>query len=269
MCALNRDASMLSGIFPRLLGLTLATVLPFTALLGGLLWDQRRQDHLAAQRSVLGATQAIAAQVDAQFNRFETLLAGLSQGLTIDTADITQNDARLRRLKAELPPIVSNIFLYSPVGDNIGTSQDGSVQRLPAHERSYVRQAVTAARMTVGDLVMGRLNNRWTIGLARPVFDESRRVKGVLLIGIHMAVFQEALKLHDLPAGSVVKVVNENGVIVARSLDADSWIGRKAASDIDPAAGQAPDGGNPTARWADGVTRITATARTPRAPWPV
>jgi hypothetical protein len=181
---------MLSGIFPRLLGLTLATVLPFTALLGGLLWDQWRQDHLAAQRSVLGATQAIAAQVDAQFNRFETLLAGLSQGLTIDTADIAQNDARLRRLKAELPPIVSNIFLYSPVGDNIGTSQEGSVQRLPAHERSHVRQAVTAARMTVGDLAMGRLTNRWIIGLARPVFDESRNVKGVLLIGIHMTVFQ-------------------------------------------------------------------------------
>jgi PAS domain S-box-containing protein len=260
---------MLSGIFPRLLGLTLATVLPFTALLGGLLWDQWRQDHLAAQRSVLGATQAIAAQVDAQFNRFETLLAGLSQGLTIDTADIAQNDARLRRLKAELPAIVSNIFLYSPVGDNIGTSQEGSVQRLPAHERSHVRQAVTAARMTVGDLVMGRLTNRWIIGLARPVFDESRGVKGVLLISIHMTVFQEALELHDLPAGSVVRVVNQDGIIVARSLDADSWIGRKATSDIYPAAGQAPDEVNPTAQWADGVTRITGTARTTLAPWTV
>jgi len=258
---------MLSGIFPRLLGLTLATVLPFTALLGGLLWDQWRQDHLAAQRSVLGATQAIAAQVDAQFTSFETLLAGLSQGLTIDTADIAQNDALLRRLKAELPPIVSNIFLYSPVGDNIGTSQEERAQRLPAHEQSYVRQAVTAARMTVGDLVMGRLTNRWIIGLARPVFDESRDVKGVLLIGIHMAVFQEALKLHDLPAGSVVKVVNEHSIIVARSLDADSWIGRKADPDIYP--GQAPDGVNPTARWADGVTRITGTARTTLAPWTV
>ena len=260
---------MLSGIFPRLLGLTLATVLPFTALLGGLLWDQWRQDHLAAQRSVLGATQAIAAQVDAQFNRFETLLAGLSQGLTIDTADIAQNDARLRRLKAELPPIVSNIFLYSPVGDNIGTSQEGSVQRLPAHERSHVRQAVTAARMTVGDLAMGRLTHRWIIGLARPVFDESRDVKGVLLISIHMTVFQEALELQDLPAGSVVRVVNQEGIIVARSLDADSWIGRKATSDIDLAAGQAPDEVNPTAQWADGVTRITGTARTTLAPWTV
>src|SRR5258705_12875761 len=104
MCALNRDASMLSGIFPRLLGLTLATVLPFTALLGGLLWDQWRQDHLAAQRRGLGATQAIAAPVDAQFNRFETLLAGPSQGLTNEKADIPQNDGPPPRLKAELPP---------------------------------------------------------------------------------------------------------------------------------------------------------------------
>src|SRR5260370_8753122 len=91
MCALNRDASMLSGIFPRLLGLTLATVLPFTALLGGLLWDQWRQDHLAAQRSVLGATQAIPAQVDAQVNRFEPLLAGPRQGLPHTTCDTHHN----------------------------------------------------------------------------------------------------------------------------------------------------------------------------------
>jgi cytochrome c-type biogenesis protein CcmH/NrfG len=94
---------MLRGIRTRLLGLVIATVVPFMALIGCGLWVQWRSDQDQAFRSALVEARLVAARVDDQIGDLDNLLVGLSQAVSIDPGDVQANDSVLRRTKAEAP----------------------------------------------------------------------------------------------------------------------------------------------------------------------
>src|SRR5580692_3589214 len=92
--------TMLRGIRTRLLGLVIATVVPFTALIGGGLWNQWRGDQSQAFISTLIEARLLAARVDDQIAELDSLLIGLSQAVSATPDDIQANDLALRRAKA-------------------------------------------------------------------------------------------------------------------------------------------------------------------------
>ena len=73
---------MLGGIRTRLLGLVVATVVPFVALIGGGLWSQWQGDQAQALKSALDEARLLAAQVDDEIRNLETLMAGLSRAVS-------------------------------------------------------------------------------------------------------------------------------------------------------------------------------------------
>ena len=46
-----------------------------------------------------------------------------------------------------------------------------------------------------------------------------------MYVGILLEHFQDGLRLDNLPAGSVVQIVNENGTVITRSVDSANWVG--------------------------------------------
>src|SRR5438477_11663001 len=109
---------MLGGIRTRLLGLVVATVVPFTALVGGGLWSQWKGDQAQAVKSALDEARLLAVQVDDEIGNLETLLSGLSRAVSSRIDETANNDAILRQVKAELPAYVSNILLARLDGTN-------------------------------------------------------------------------------------------------------------------------------------------------------
>ena len=67
---------MLGGIRTRLLGLVVATVVPFTALVGGGLFSQWKGDQAQAFKSALDEARLLAVQVDDEVGNLESLLSG-------------------------------------------------------------------------------------------------------------------------------------------------------------------------------------------------
>src|SRR5215470_14564857 len=117
---------MFSGIRSRLLGLVLATVVPFTALIAFGVWSQWRTDEaLANERAITEASQ-LAAQVDDHLGNLESLLIGLVHAVSTNPADVAANDAILFRARSEFgtqfPGLIGNIVLISPEGFDIGRS---------------------------------------------------------------------------------------------------------------------------------------------------
>ena len=113
---------LLRSIRPRLLGLVLATVLPFTALIGLGVWQRWHDDQTAAIQRAVNEARLLAVQVDDHIGNLANLLTGLSEAVSTNPADVAANDALLRRVKAELPSYIANILLFAPDGTNIGTS---------------------------------------------------------------------------------------------------------------------------------------------------
>src|SRR6202011_6158074 len=149
---------MLRGIRTRLLGLVIATVVPFTALIGGGLWNQWRADQAQAIRSAQIEARLLAARVDDQIGELDNLLIGLGRAVSTKPEDIQANDAALRHVKSELPDYIGNLLLSAPDGENIGTSFEPAEKgRTYVGDRDYFRW-IAAGRQdfVVGNPVLGR-----------------------------------------------------------------------------------------------------------------
>ncbi len=214
------------SIRSRLLGLVLATVVPFTALIGGGLWSQWQSDQAAATDRALAEAQLLAAQVDDHIGNLESLLAGLAHAISPNGADTAANDALLRRVKSHLPDYVGNILVFSPDGADIGTSWDGEGERPSGADRSYLRQVLNDRRLSIGDVVRARPSESWVVTIACPIEDPTGRLRAVIAVNILLEHFQDALTVQGFPAGSVVSVVNDKGIVVAQSANGPDLIGR-------------------------------------------
>jgi PAS domain S-box-containing protein len=254
------------GIRRNLLVLVLAAVAPFLALIGLGLWSQWQNTEAAAKERASNHARVLAAQVDDHIGNLEHLLIGLSRAVSTDPADVSANDRLLRKVKAELPDFVSGISLFSLNGDNIGTSWQGG-GRANAKDRLHFREILAGHRLSIGEVHVGRISREWVVNIAGRVEVDDGRLRAVLVAGTRLERFQDALRVQGLPAGSVVRIVNERGIIVAQNLNGPNWIGRDLGSSEPITRHLAAKEAREVVSWSDGVARMTASSRAHRAPW--
>ena len=255
---------LLRSIRSRLIGLVIATVVPFTALIGAGLWNQWSTERASAIRRSIVEARVVAAQVDDHINNLENLMIGISHSLSLNPADTTANDDLLRRVKDELPNYFANLMLFTLDGTNIGSSLN--TRRINPRDRDYFKQVLAGSRRAISDVIRSQLGHEWVIAFARPVEDEEGHLRAVLVIGTLLEHFQDALKMDRLPVGSVVKIVDEQAIVIASSHDPLSWIGRDLNAKSDSPSLLTRQAGE-IMQWPDGVKRITGSAPTNLVPW--
>jgi diguanylate cyclase (GGDEF)-like protein/PAS domain S-box-containing protein len=258
---------LLPTIRSRLLGLVLATAVPFAALIGGGIWSQLRSAQAEAMERALSESRLLAAQVDDHIGNLENLMAGLSHAVSTHPADANANDLLLQQVKAKLPDFVSNILLFSLDGTNIGTSWGSDAKRYSAGDRAYFRQVLAGQRLSIGDVIRTKLTGEWVVTVACPVEDQAGRLRAVLAVGTKLTHFQNALRIHALPAGSVVRIVNQDGIVVAQSEDGPNWIGRDLSDSEYVARTIVAKEASEASVWFDNVKRITGSSTAHRVPW--
>jgi PAS domain S-box-containing protein len=258
---------LLRSIRSRLLGLVLATVIPLVAVILGGLGSQLRDDQDEATERVLDEARLLAAQVDNHIGNLENLLLGVSQAVSPRLADTNANDALLRQIKKDLPDYIANILPFAPDGSNIGSSMDADVKRFYAGDRSYFRQVMAGQRRALGDVIRTKLTGEWVVAVASPVKDQTGRLRAVIAVGTKLDRFQEALRMQSAPGGSVVRVVNQDGIVVAQSDNGPYWIGRDLSGSEDVAQALAAKESSGLAIWPDQVKRISASSTAHRVPW--
>jgi diguanylate cyclase (GGDEF)-like protein/PAS domain S-box-containing protein len=257
---------LLRSIRSRLLVLVLATVVPFMALVGVGLWSQWRGDQAAAVERALNEARLFAAQVDDHLSNLENLLVGLSPAVSTNPADADANDALLRQIKTKLPNFVGNILLYSLDGSNIGTSSVG-IGRPYANDRVFFQDIMAGKRVSIGEVIRTRLTGQWVLAVGYPVEDQVGRLQAVLAIGTQLQLFQDAFRMQGLPPGSVVRIVNEHGIVVAQSENGPNWIGRDLSNSEYVARQLAAKESSEIEVWGDHVKRITGSSTAHQAPW--
>ena len=248
-----------------MMGLVVATVIPFTALIGVGLWNQWRHDQAAAVQRAFDEARLIAVRIDDYFSNIESLLVGTSRAISWNKADTARNDAILSKIKSEAPTVIANLLLFAPDGTNIGLSS--TINRVHGSDRRYFQQAMTGEQRAISEVFRSRVNGRWVVTLARPIKDETGRIRAVLAIGTQLESFQDTLGLARLPPGSVVRVVNEEGIVVAQSDNGPDVIGADLSRHSDVARYIATREASEHASWSDGVERITGSSSAKLVPW--
>jgi diguanylate cyclase (GGDEF)-like protein/PAS domain S-box-containing protein len=245
----------------------MATVAPFLVLITVGLWKQWDRDHSAAVERSLVEARLFAAQLDDQLGNFQFLLAGLSRAVFTDPAHSKANDLLLRKARAELPGFVNALLVSAPDGTNIGSSSDGS--RYNISHRAFFREILTGGGLAVGEVIRGRSDGQWLVTVARSVEDEAGHPTAVLTVSIRLTQLQELLRLDRLPPGSVVKIVNDRGVVIAWMPGGANWIGQDLSKQEGLARQSIGGESRGIVPWPDGVERITGFSTATLAPWVV
>ncbi len=258
---------LLRSIRSRLIGLVVASVVPFAALISVGLWNQWQSDQRAALQRAATEARLIAGQVDDHLGNLRNLLSGLSVAVSWDPHDVEANDRLLRQVKTELPPQYSQLLLFALDGQNIGTSNVAG--RFSAANRDYFREVLQGEDSALGGLMRSPTTNNWIVALARPVRDAEGRLRAVLAAGTRLERLQDILTTAQLPAGSVIQVVDDRWTVLATSPNGPNWIGRNLSTTPSIARHFAAGHISDMTRWSDGVERITGSARAEQAPWMV
>ncbi|QHO76764.1 hypothetical protein ACH79_33165 [Bradyrhizobium sp. CCBAU 051011] len=260
---------MSGRIRTRLLVLVTAAALPLLILAAIFLWDRFNEDFVNNRDAAVRSAGMAAGRVDDHIHDVDTLLRVIGKMISTNPGDAEKNDVVLSNVKADLPSYLNNILLFDLAGNNIGTSQHPVEDRskLSGIGRSYFKPA-REGKLTVSEPIVSRLNAEWVAVVARPVLDETGAIRAVIVTGMRLARVAEIVDSTTLPSGSVVTILNENGIVIGRT-DRPELTGRNLSKES-----TAPDylglryQGDEVI-WYDGQSRATSTVTAKIVPWVV
>ncbi|HEX5581097.1 MAG TPA: ATP-binding protein [Gemmatimonadaceae bacterium] len=259
------------GVRGLLIALVVATVLP---ILGSALLSVRERSARAreeAQGRALANAREVADRIDARARHIRGVLAATARAVGTSPADTLRNDSLLLDIRREATSdLVTNLWVMTPDGANIGTSRRpvGDRALLHAAGRLYLREAVRTRRPTLGEPVRSRPDSTlWSVHFAHPVLDEVGEVAAVVIGTVNLGTLGPSLVLRDLPDGSFLTLMDQQGRVLARSVDAERWVGRNISEHQHVAERLRRATGVGEIVALDGVRRLAGYTRATEVPW--
>ena len=170
-------------------------------------------------------SKLLAAQLDDYISDLENLLVGLSRAVSTNPADTAKNNALLLQIKTKLPAFIANIRVFSLDGSNVGTSA-GPTDQAYASDREFFREILAGRRASFAEIFRTHGAEEWVLAIGYPVEDQEGELRGVIAVGTRLKLIQDAFRTQALPPGSIVRVVDQHGMVVAESQKGPDWIGR-------------------------------------------
>jgi diguanylate cyclase (GGDEF)-like protein len=246
----------LASLRHRLLLLVLLAVMPALALLLATTWEQRRQAAQGARDDALRIARLASSQHVGLVEGARALLVGLSQ-----LSDVQMHNARA--CNAVFADVQRTFPLYKNVG---AVRPDGHVfcaaRPHPATnvaELDYFRQALTSERFSTSGYRMDAATGGPVLTLSYPAIDRAGAVWAVVFANLDLGWLPQLATRADLPAGSIVSIVDGTGLVLARYPDDGERVGTSAAGSSVIATIKRRGGeGTLDAKGLDGIERLYA-----------
>jgi PAS domain S-box-containing protein len=256
------------SIRARIVLLVLGIVIPLGALGVYAAYSEVRVSATRAERGAVTLVEVTAANLRQFLTDGEAIVADLAAS-PLARLDPRACGPLLRELKIFLPQF-TNVLVTDAEG-----RVTCSAVPLPDTLRPPLAQADWYRRVLAGEeLVLGRpqvdpASGRWSSMLASPVVAEDGTVTGAVGLAIDLVRFQDLLTSPDLPPDAVITIDDLEGTVVARSADAEAWVGRRLPASGLPAEVLAQERGVTRVPGAEGIDRLWAFTVVPGTEWRV
>ena len=247
--------------------LALAVGVPCAGVLVYSIASDASHEEREMSATALSLAQLVSAQTQAFINDAETIESTLAARRAFRALDPDNRPGVLDEFLF-LHPQYANLVVCDATGRIIHSAakppDDLSVEKVHAR---WVESVVRHGKFTVGKPIMGQITRRWVCILGYPVQNESGEIAGVLGMSVDLARLQAPASVISLPPNSSIAIVDQDGTIIARSLETENWIGKSARGTgiVDYVLSHAE--GNVTARGLDGVDRIHGFTILPKVGW--
>jgi len=246
----------------RLILLALALLIPALAAAGITVYAGYRHDRLEIEKHLQETARALSLVVDRQFGQAEALMWALSTSPQLLEKDYAEFDARARAA-IRLPD--TWIVVADDRGQVVNTLlPPGSP--LPVIESKDHRRGLTTGQIRISNLFNGLMAKQPTVGVDAVVLTKDGTE---LYISINMLAGTVSRVLADqgLPSDWIGAIVDRNGTVVARSRDADRFVGKPATSENVERVRAGLRQGVFESVSLDGVQTLLALSRSPGSGW--
>lgn len=198
--------------------------LPLAAIVVSEAWQARQAAETDIVERAAHRAGQIAARIDDRIVKVDAMLATLSRSLSTRHADPDQARALLLSLITELPAAFEGLRISGPDGMPIAHTNGarGSIA-----DRRFFRAALAGTGLAIGEPTRIFGSDEWTLGMARQIVGDGGVALGVVSLSTRLAGLQQLLDDAGLPAGTVISLLDERGVVLAHTREFATWVGRK------------------------------------------
>ncbi len=212
----------------RLLLLVLLSMLPAFGLIVYSAMEQRTIAVAEAQQKTRELATLATAEEKSLISETRQMLSILSNTPYVTVPELLPRcHESLSRIRQQ-NPLYANIGMVDAEG-NLLCSALPFNPPINFSDRAWFRRAVASREFAVGDSLVGRLTRVAGLGMGYPVYRKDGHLLKVLYATFDLTWLQHMAKKLPMPAGTVVAVVDSNGILLARLPDPNhEWTGKPA-----------------------------------------
>jgi hypothetical protein len=242
--------------------LVLVTSVPLAALAGWLTWSSGTQQQALIHAQNVERARAVSAAIDLEVERTMGALVALTTLDPIDQADLKH----FTEIAARLLPIHTSwqaVRLIDPHARIVASTYAGDEI---VGDAEWIGRIFTSQRGGVSTVRRWRSGD-WVVNIGVPVVRRGG-VRYVLAARVTAAALTDSLRRQQAPEDGVLTLLDEDHTIIARTRNADRYVGGKPTADFIERARTNPSGSWRTVLL-EGVPAYSAWFRSPVTGWTV
>ena len=226
----------------HLLILVLGTVLPVLAFSAAMVVMSGRQQREAFEKRFLERVRAMSIALDRELGAHIRMLEVLDESRYLTGNDLGAFYEQTRRVRAEHKDW-ETVALMDPSGDQLFDLRRPFGSTLPksALEPALLARVATSGRPAVSSLFMSAVDGTYTTAVIVPIKATDGAVR-LLVVFIDSPTWLRFLSSIPVIPGATMTLLDEDGIVIARTLNPDRWVGKRVSPVLYAKAREAPEG---------------------------
>jgi PAS domain S-box-containing protein len=214
------------GLRTRLVLLVLLALLPLFGLLAYYAEQGRRTALEHAQVDLQAQVALLATHQHRTVDKVHELLNGLASAPHIKSHESGLCGQQLKNIHQEHPEF-THVGVAAPDGRLVCSSLGLPAGSIQEDDRPFFLQIMAGQRFAIGTYGIGRSSGLPGLIFAIPVHTDSGAMGGVAFASLGLKALAEPLSAVSMMPGARLTVLDRDGVVLAVSPQAPSWLGRQ------------------------------------------
>lgn len=199
-----------------------------------LMWELRVRDLEHTRLEAISLTKMVMEQTQQSFDGIDLVLRGVQERLSNDYGRQFSLDSAPTHLllAARVSGMrqLSSIFLVDAQGTVVNSSLDFPMPKYAVADRAYFTHFSRdgANTLFIGKPLRNRINNGWTLYVARPLFEPNGKFRGVVAAAVSIAQFETMYQLVKLDYERPIALYLADGALIAALPHREKTIGEPA-----------------------------------------
>jgi hypothetical protein len=225
---INKKTDKNTSRFFSLITLLTVFLLVLAVLLVTYGWyEQQRTISKANAEALSYLVRSVAAQNQSQVNNTRSFMSVLANNPSVRSSNPEVCSSFMKQ-QLKLQPQYSSLSVAQPNGV-VSCSSADLVNQVNLSDRNFFQQTIKDKGFSVGSFQIGRITNVPVLPFGYPILDDSGRTLSVLVSGLDLGWLNDSVAKLELPEGSELMVVDNNGIILASTNKPKDNVGKSAA----------------------------------------